>query len=70
MGGSAIGICFNTVAVLFLLDVDDQAFQYGLSDVTRKEVEDNARPVCDLHGDTIWKLCEPPRPFHRPSNRL
>ena len=29
-GGDSLNICFNTVAVLFLLQVDNQLYEYGL----------------------------------------
>ena len=42
-GGRVKDVCLNTVAVLFLLDIDDLAFRYGLDERTRKEAEENAR---------------------------
>ena len=42
-GGRVKDVCLNTVAVLFLLDIDDLAFRHGLDERTRKEAEDSAR---------------------------
>ena len=41
-GGRVRDICLNTVAVLFLLEVDNLAFLHGLSERTRMEAEENA----------------------------
>jgi hypothetical protein len=40
-GGRVRDICLNTVAVLFLLEVDNLAFLHGLSERTRMEAEEN-----------------------------
>ena len=42
-GGRVKDVCLNTVAVLFLLDIDDLAFRHGLDERTRKKAEENAR---------------------------
>ena len=42
-GGRVKDVCLNTVAVVFLLDIDDLAFRHGLDERTRKEAEENAR---------------------------
>ena len=42
-GGRVKDVCLNTVAVLFLLDIDDLAFRHGLDERTRKEAEESAR---------------------------
>ena len=42
-GGRVKEVCLNTVAVLFLLEVDDLAFLHGLGERTRMEAEENAR---------------------------
>ena len=41
-GGRVKEVCLNTVAVLFLLEVDDLAFQHGLGERTRMEAEEHA----------------------------
>ena len=41
-GGRVRDICLNTVAVLFLLEVDNLAFLHGLSERTRMEAEEHA----------------------------
>jgi hypothetical protein len=41
-GGRVRDICLNTVAVLFLLEVDNLAFLHGLSERTRMEAEESA----------------------------
>lgn len=38
-GGDALSVCFNTVAVLFLCEVDNVAFAVGLSERVRTRVE-------------------------------
>ena len=48
-GGRVRDVCLNTVAVLFLLEVDNLAFLHGLSERVRMEAEENAgaRQVTD-----------------------
>ena len=41
-GGRVRDVCLNTVAVLFLLEVDNLAFLHGLSERVRMEAEENA----------------------------
>ena len=41
-GGRVRDICLNTVAVLFLLEVDNLAFLHGLGERTRMEAEEHA----------------------------
>ena len=41
-GGDVKNVCLNTVAVLFLLEVDNQAFRHGLGERTRMEAEEYA----------------------------
>ena len=41
-GGRGRDICLNTVAVLFLLEVDNLAFLHGLGERTRMEAEEHA----------------------------
>ena len=41
-GGRVKEVCLNTVAVLFLLEVDDLAFLHGLGERTRMEAEEHA----------------------------
>ena len=42
-GGSALAVCLNTVAVLFLLEIDNLAFAHGLSEKTRRRAEARGR---------------------------
>ena len=42
-GGRVKEVCLNTVAVLFLLEVDNLAFLHGLGERTRMEAEEHAR---------------------------
>ena len=37
--GDALSVCFNTVAVLFILDVDNLTFEFLLSEKLRSAVE-------------------------------
>jgi len=41
-GGRVRDICLNTVAVLFLLEVDNMAFLHGLGERTRMEAEEHS----------------------------
>ena len=41
-GGRVRDICLNTVAVLFLLEVDNLAFLHGLDERTRMEAEEHS----------------------------
>ena len=54
-GGRVRDVCLNTVAVLFLLEVDNLAFLHGLSERVRMEAEENAgaRQVTDDELRTI-----------------
>ena len=38
-GGDALSVCFNTVAILFLCDIDNIAFNVGLGERVRARVE-------------------------------
>lgn len=42
-GGDALSICFNTVALLFICDIDNIAFKFGLSERMRARVEEAGR---------------------------
>ena len=42
-GGDAKSVCFNTLAVLFLLVMDNEAYAYALPERTRSYVEENGR---------------------------
>ena len=42
-GGSALAICLNTVAVLFLVELDNLAFSHGLREKMRVEAEEFGR---------------------------
>ena len=39
--GSALDICFNAIAILFTLEVDNIAYQYGLPEQIRARVEES-----------------------------
>ena len=54
-GGRVRDVCLNTVAVLFLLEVDNLAFLHGLSERVRMEAEENAgaRQVTDVELRTM-----------------
>jgi hypothetical protein len=56
-GGDAINVCLNAVAVLFLTDLDNAMFQYGLADNLREEVEKKGKvPVNADEQKTITIL--------------
>ena len=40
---SALSVCFNAIALLFLCDIDNIAFVLGLSERVRARVEDAGR---------------------------
>ena len=42
-GGDALGICFNAVAILFLLQIDNQLYEYAMPEEMREEVERKGR---------------------------
>jgi hypothetical protein len=42
-GGDALSVCFNTIAILFLCDIDNIAFTVGLGERARARVEDVGR---------------------------
>ena len=54
-GGRVRDVCLNTVAVLFLLEVDNLAFLHGLGERVRMEAEENAgaRRVTDDELQTM-----------------
>ena len=54
-GGRVRDVCLNTVAVLFLLEVDNLAFLHGLNERVRMEAEENAgaRQVTDAELRTM-----------------
>ena len=52
-GGDVKNVCLNTVAVLFLLEVDNQAYRHGLGERTRMEAEEYAG-ACVTDDDTTF----------------
>lgn len=38
-GGDALNVCLNTLAILFLLEVDNASYAFGLSDDSKGRVE-------------------------------
>ena len=60
-GGNVKDICLNTVAVLFLVEIDNLAFNFGLGEVSRMEAEEHGRVSLgtrDLRSiDVIKALC-------------
>lgn len=42
-GGDALSVCMNTVAILFMTDIDNLVFQFGLAEKARSRVEDAGR---------------------------
>ena len=42
-GGDALSVCFNTLAILFLCDIDNIAYDHGLSGRVRTRVEERSR---------------------------
>ena len=60
-GASALAICLNTVAVLFLVELDNLAFSHGLNEATRMEAEEFGRvSVTDEDSrliDVIKRVC-------------
>ena len=60
-GGNIKEICLNTVAVLFLVEIDNLAFNFGLGEESRMEAEQHCRVSVgarDLRSiDVIKALC-------------
>ena len=60
-GGNVKDICLNTVVVLFLVEIDNLAFNFGLGEVSRMEAEEHGRVSLgtrDLRSiDVIKALC-------------
>ena len=42
-GGDALSVCFNTIAVLFMCEIDNLCYQFGLGERIRARVEDKGR---------------------------
>lgn len=53
-GGDALSVCFNAVALLFLLSVDDLMFAIGMNERARAEVEVKGR--VELKDDDVKRL--------------
>ena len=43
LGGNSLNICFNTIAVTFLAEVDQLAYQFALNEALREQVEARTR---------------------------
>ena len=41
VAGDALRVCFNTVAILFLMDIDNQTFDFALPEAVRSLVEES-----------------------------
>jgi len=52
-GGAVKHVCLNTVAVLFLLEVDNLAFLHGLGERTRMEAEQHAHSGARVTEDDL-----------------
>ncbi len=52
-GSSALEICFSALAILFLLQVDNQFYQFALSERVRAEVEEFGRVELDAEALTV-----------------
>ena len=53
-GGDALNVCFNTIAVLFMMEIDNFAYVVGLSEPVRTNVEVRGR--VELDSDRINAL--------------
>ena len=49
--GDALSVCFNTVAILFLAEVDNVIFQVALPEEVRARVEEGVRDGEDVSDD-------------------
>merc|ERR1712118_330245 len=47
LGGDVLRVCFNTVAILFLCEIDNGAYKLGLSKRVRRRMEAAARVELD-----------------------
>lgn len=43
MGGDALSVCLNSVAIIFILEVDNALFTFGMAERVRARVEANGR---------------------------
>eukprot|EP01051_Picozoa_sp_SAG22_P014244 SAG22_NODE_1698_length_3788_cov_3.925725_2_plen_469_part_00 len=44
-GGDALSVCFNTVAIIFLVDIDNMSYHIGLGEFAKARVESAGRVV-------------------------
>ena len=55
-GANPLALCLNTVAILFLLELDNQIYQNGLPESARAEVERQGRVKLDAEKiDFLWR---------------
>jgi hypothetical protein len=53
-GGDALSVCFNTVAVLFLCEVDNLAYAIGLNEKVRAQLEVKGRiELSEVEADSL-----------------
>ena len=47
LGGDSLSVCFNTIAIIFMCEIDNLCYHYGLPERTRSRVEDAGRVDLD-----------------------
>ena len=55
-GGAVKHVCLNTVAVLFLLEIDNMAFSHGLGERTRMEAEEHVHSGARVTEDDLQTM--------------
>jgi len=56
-GGDALSVCFNTIALLLLLDIDNLTYHVGFAEVHKALCEKEGRVYLDeKQGDRLVKL--------------
>ena len=56
LGADALSICFNTVAVLFLVDIDNVAYSVILDETVRTHIEQTCQTKFDAADRATWSL--------------
>ena len=52
-GGSAMAVAFNSIAILFICDIDNLSYQYGLSEHLKERVDTYGHVL--LHDNQVRK---------------
>lgn len=56
-GGDALSVCFNTIAILFMTEIDNVCYHFGLGEKTKARMEAAGRVVLtDKENDNLLRL--------------